>query len=244
MKEDKRRKAEIDKADKERELASRRKKEEEEARRRLQQRMRRMRRLADYDIESDSGFDDSEEEYDSLSDGGTIRPRRRKKRYRRYRSRGRRRRRRSEYSESGNSSDSEAPATIAAKSEQKIQKDEVENTEDAKEPPALSTSAKMDIPKDTKKEFGFRDSVFSTFHSMKEAAVKLKYVEAKAKLKKQLETEERIELERKAKIAEANREIRMEDDKEQGAVYGVTRKPKQLIPNLTLTNNRPAHSTR
>lgn len=42
---------------------------------------------------------------------------------------------------------------------------------------------------------------------MKKAAVRLKQVEAKAKLKKQLDEEERIERIRQAKIKEANLEI-------------------------------------
>jgi len=55
----------------------------------------------------------------------------------------------------------------------------------------------------------FRDSVFSSYKSMKKAAVQLKYVEAKAKLKTQLEDEDRLERERQAKINEANREIEL-----------------------------------
>ncbi|WVR07831.1 hypothetical protein IAU60_004874 [Kwoniella sp. DSM 27419] len=53
----------------------------------------------------------------------------------------------------------------------------------------------------------FRDSVFSSYTSMKKAAVRLKYVEAKVKLKRQLDEEERVEQERRAKVAQANREI-------------------------------------
>ncbi|OCF32201.1 hypothetical protein I316_06115 [Kwoniella heveanensis BCC8398] len=53
----------------------------------------------------------------------------------------------------------------------------------------------------------FRDSVFSSYNSMKNAAVRLKYVEAKVKLKKQLEEEDRMENRRREKVREANREI-------------------------------------
>ena len=51
--------------------------------------------------------------------------------------------------------------------------------------------------------------MFSSYTSMKKAAVQLKYVEAKAKLKKQLESEDKLEEERRAKIKEANREIEL-----------------------------------
>ncbi|WWC71852.1 uncharacterized protein I206_105811 [Kwoniella pini CBS 10737] len=55
----------------------------------------------------------------------------------------------------------------------------------------------------------FRDSVFSTYNSMKKSAIKLKYVEAKVKLEKQLEQEEILEKERKEKILKANEEIKI-----------------------------------
>lgn len=42
---------------------------------------------------------------------------------------------------------------------------------------------------------------------MKKAAVRLKYVEAKVKLKKQLEEEEKLEKVRRNKVKEANMEI-------------------------------------
>jgi hypothetical protein len=44
---------------------------------------------------------------------------------------------------------------------------------------------------------------------MRDAAVKLRHVEQKVKLKRQLEAEEKIEAARRAKIAEANREIEL-----------------------------------
>lgn len=53
----------------------------------------------------------------------------------------------------------------------------------------------------------FRDSVFSSYNSMKKAAVRLKYMEAKVKLKKQLEEEEKLEKIRRDKVKEANMEI-------------------------------------
>ncbi|WWD19504.1 hypothetical protein CI109_103965 [Kwoniella shandongensis] len=59
----------------------------------------------------------------------------------------------------------------------------------------------------TAKHRTFRDSVFSSYNSMKKAAVRLKYVEAKVKLKKQLEEEEALERKRREKVREANREL-------------------------------------
>ncbi|WWC91553.1 uncharacterized protein L201_006499 [Kwoniella dendrophila CBS 6074] len=61
--------------------------------------------------------------------------------------------------------------------------------------------------KNQKNSRHFRDSVFSTYNSMKKAAIKLKYHEAKIKLDEQLKKEELIELERKEKIKKANQEI-------------------------------------
>ncbi|KAK8853090.1 hypothetical protein IAR55_003791 [Kwoniella newhampshirensis] len=66
-------------------------------------------------------------------------------------------------------------------------------------PPVVATKRRK---RDT-----FRDSVFSTYTSMKNAAVRLKYVEAKVKLQKQLEEEEVLERKRREKVTEANKEL-------------------------------------
>ncbi|WWC64412.1 uncharacterized protein I303_107022 [Kwoniella dejecticola CBS 10117] len=75
-------------------------------------------------------------------------------------------------------------------------------------PSASASASASRSPKSAlSRKKSFRDSVFSTYNSMKKAAVRLKYVEAKVKLDQQLEEEERLERERKEKIKEANREI-------------------------------------
>lgn len=55
---------------------------------------------------------------------------------------------------------------------------------------------------------------------MKQAAVKLKHVEAKVKLKKALESEERLEQARRDKIREANREIEMANRRKESGGSG------------------------
>lgn len=75
--------------------------------------------------------------------------------------------------------------------------------------PNANRSNLSNTGKASKPDTSFRDSVFSSYTSMKKAAVQLKYVEAKVKLKKQLDAEERVESERQMKIREANREIEM-----------------------------------
>ncbi|WVR00343.1 hypothetical protein IAU59_007486 [Kwoniella sp. CBS 9459] len=74
-------------------------------------------------------------------------------------------------------------------------------------PSTAPTETPTPVTAKRRKRDTFRDSVFSSYNSMKNAAVRLKYVEAKVKLKKQLEEEERVENRRKEKIREANREI-------------------------------------
>ncbi|ORX40733.1 hypothetical protein BD324DRAFT_17600 [Kockovaella imperatae] len=60
----------------------------------------------------------------------------------------------------------------------------------------------------------FRDSVFSSYSSMKKAAVRLKYVEQKVKLKKQLEAEEAVEQARREKVIQANRDLKRQQEEE------------------------------
>lgn len=59
----------------------------------------------------------------------------------------------------------------------------------------------------------FRDSVFSSFTSMKQAAVKLRIAEQKVKMKKALEAETQAEEARRAKVEEANRLIQEENQR-------------------------------
>lgn len=198
------RKAEVDKAEREGELEKRKKKEDEEEERKKTMR-RRARRKGNWDSEDGSDWSDYSEDYDSVSDGGTIRPRRRRRRRRRDRGRRRHRRRRS-YSDSEDSYESDE--TYVPR--RKASRDRTPSPSPTPPPPVPRAS------KEEKKETNFRDSVFSSYHSMKNAAVKLEYVEAKVKLKKQLEEEERIDAHRKAKIAEANKELEASKRREQG----------------------------
>lgn len=151
----------------------------------------RRRRPDSSEDDSASASSASDTEYDSMSDGGTVRRRRRPRR-RRYssddsdysydyeRRRGRRRRERS-------ARRGRRPYPPRRRS-----------------PSPSPTPTPTPTPPSKK---SFRDSVFSTYDSMKKAAVRLKYVEQKVKLKKQLEAEERVEKSRQAKIKEANREL-------------------------------------
>ncbi|WVW85985.1 hypothetical protein I302_108023 [Kwoniella bestiolae CBS 10118] len=129
--------------------------------------------------ESDDEYEDWSDEY---SDGGIIRPSRRRRR------RDRRRRRR-EYS------DDETDRSVEPKSAFSFR-------------PSPSPGGPLKSAL-TKKGTGrgFRDSVFSTYTSMKKAAIKHKYVEAKVKLDEQLRAEEKLENQRRMKVQEANREI-------------------------------------
>lgn len=168
---------------------------------------------SDSDRRSDSEESWSEsEDYDPVSDGGTIVPRRRRRRRRgkrRDRDGGRRRRhrRRGSYSDSESeySDDSYDSRRRHANRRARDRRDSMGS--DTSKPPVPPIPASTDPKAGKKRETNFRDSVFSSYHSMKEAAVRLKLVEAKVKLKKQLEAEERIDAARKAKIEQANREI-------------------------------------
>lgn len=137
----------------------------------------------------------SSEEYDSLSDGGTIRPRRRQRRRKRdrYRWGNRRRRRDSYYSSEEDESDYSYRPSRRSHRHNRHHRSPTPSP-----PPARS------------KRQTFRDSVFSTFQSMKHAAIRSKQDEMEKRLRKQLEDEERIELARQKKVREANEEIKRE----------------------------------
>ncbi|KIR33956.1 hypothetical protein I352_03185 [Cryptococcus deuterogattii MMRL2647] len=99
-------------------------------------------------------------------------------------------------------------------------------------PPAPS------IPQEKRRKIDtFRDSVFSSYNSMKRAAVRLKYVEAKVKLKKQLEEEEKLEKIRRDKVKDANKEFERADREGQDR-KGSSGLGKTLIPRV----NRPEMS--
>ena len=72
-------------------------------------------------------------------------------------------------------------------------------TKDPRRRPLSPITPKSRRPRDT-----FRDSVFSTYASMKSAAVKLKHVEARTKFKRQMRREEELEQERKDRVDKAN----------------------------------------
>ncbi|OCF74139.1 hypothetical protein I204_04509 [Kwoniella mangroviensis CBS 8886] len=145
-----------------------------------------------YDSDSDAYEDYWTEEY---SDEGTIRPSRRRRRRgdppRRYR-RDDRRRRRDEYSDD----DETYSRSIEPKSAFSFRPS-----------PSTPSGTGQGLKSALTKKKGFRDSVFSTYTSMKKAAIKHKYVEAKIKLDEQLKQEEELENQRKMKVLQANREI-------------------------------------
>ncbi|WWC94697.1 hypothetical protein V866_001545 [Kwoniella sp. B9012] len=145
---------------------------------------------------------DEYEDYwtDEYSDGGTIRPSRRRRRRRdpprRYR-RDDRRRRRDEYSEDDDDDDDETYSRSI----------EPKSAFSFRPSPSTPSGTGQGLKSALSKKKGFRDSVFSTYTSMKKAAIKHKYVEAKIKLDEQLKQEEELENQRKIKVLQANREI-------------------------------------
>ncbi|KAI9633891.1 uncharacterized protein MKK02DRAFT_28640 [Dioszegia hungarica] len=150
---------------------------------------------------------DSEDDYDSFSDGGTIRPRRRPRR----RERGRWKRRRGRDRERDYYSSDESDFSYHGESRARSSRRNRDRDRDRRpRSPSPSPSPTPRARDATGKRKSFRDSVFSTYQSMKSAAVRLKQAEMTEKLKKQLEDEERIEAIRQAKVKEANREIEKE----------------------------------
>lgn len=191
---------------------------------------------------SDESSESGSESYDSVSDGGTIRPSRRKRNRRGWDRRGRGRRRVSDSESESESSDVSSityyprtrgrrrDAERRRRREEDRRREEADRRREARRreeesryrrdrrhrrslTPSTSPSPSPErtpapLPKSRpRKRDAFRDSVFSSYGSMKKAAVRLKYVEAKTKLKKQLEEEEGLEKARQDKIREANREI-------------------------------------
>ena len=156
---------------------------------------------------------DSDESWDSREDA---------RRHRRPRPRRRKRRRRkgrrgsaSDWSESsGSLSSSDSYSYTESSSEEELRRPSTKkrgqrrrhSADDSRKKTRSSrreSSSEDEGPKNppTKPQKNFRDSVFSSYTSMKQAAVKLKYVEAKVKLQKQLEKEEELERQRQAAIS-------------------------------------------
>ena len=194
---------------------------------------------------SDEEDSDFYSDYDSLSDGGTIRPRRRYKARRHYpaphRSRGRGayspRRDRSYDDYSLSSSRSEySPAYRPSRSHQTRHRDRHH-----KRFPHSPQSTAASV---TSKRSDFRDSVFSTYSSMRSAAVRLKRHEAEVKLAKQLEAEEEAETRRlaarKLKAQEANAEIEKERIQELVAIELEKERIKRT-PSSTLSSSQREH---
>ncbi|WVQ72993.1 hypothetical protein IAR50_002556 [Cryptococcus sp. DSM 104548] len=176
----------------------------------------------DSEDESEDWSEESgSESDDSVSDGGTIYPSRtRRRRYGRGRpsrrsDRYRHRRRRYSDTETEWSDETYHPRRYRYRERDRYRYD---NRYYDPHPPLRRPPPPQQEP--SSKSRGFRDSVFSSYNSMKKAAVRLKYVEAKVKLKKQLEEEERVERARKDKVMEANREIEEEKAWEKGLSKG------------------------
>ncbi|WVO12434.1 hypothetical protein L204_100033 [Cryptococcus depauperatus] len=222
-----RKKVKVDEAKKKAEIEEREQKRvEDEKEKKLMGKKRAMRgkkgrgrsKREESETDSDEYWSDSDSESesdDSISDGGTIHPsrtrRRRVKRRgnRRKRDRGRygNRRRRSETeSETDYSDESYYPRRNRRGRRRSSYDSYYDRRPSRRVESPLSPSPP--VPAAAKKQSkGFRDSVFSSYNSMKNAAVRLKYVEAKVKLKKQLDDEEKLEQIRREKIREANKEI-------------------------------------
>lgn len=174
---------------------------------------------------------------DSVSDNGTIRPSRRRMRRKSKRSRRGRRRRDMSESESedsdaspiayhqrrGGRAQSESASRRRREEDRRREKARRRREDDYRfererrnrrhrpitpspSPSPPPTPTPISKPKRRKRD-GFRDSVFSSYGSMKKAAVRLKYVEAKVKLKQQLADEDAVEKARQEKIRVVNREI-------------------------------------
>lgn len=203
---------------------------------------------------SESGTSGSEESYESVSDGGTVVPKRRKKERRRRRRRSGRGRRGQRYVDDYSSDETdwsdETDYGRYGHRRRKRRRDRPHRSQDTRYrsrrrsytpspspspsptpslPPLPSRSNRSRATRPNPTGSNFRDSVFSTYASMKRAAVQLKYVEAKAKLKQQLEEEDKIERARQAKIQErvrqANREIELAIQAE-SANSGTCRPPR------------------
>lgn len=186
---------------------------------------------SDSETETETGSESD----DSISDGGTIRPSRtrrwkvrgrRRRRQRRGRDRFGHRRRRSE-SESMTETDysdetyyprrhqwRERDGDRARRRDRYWRKYPYDPYYNRPPPPSHHDHPQPPVPVvppipqgKRRKRDTFRDSVFSSYNSMKKAAVRLKYMEAKVKLKKQLEEEEKLEKIRRDKVKEANMEI-------------------------------------
>ncbi|KAE8539570.1 hypothetical protein D1P53_004672 [Cryptococcus gattii VGV] len=186
--------------------------------------------------ESETGTDTGNESDDSISDGGTIRPsrtRRRKVKGRRRRKRqtgrhkfGHRRwgeiesMTETDYSDETyyphwhQYRDRGSDKDRARRRDRYWRKYSYDPYYDRSFPPPHRDHPQSPVPpappiqqEKRRKRDTFRDSVFSSYNSMKKAAVRLKYVEAKVKLKKQLEEEEKLEKIRRDKVKDANREF-------------------------------------
>jgi hypothetical protein len=201
---------------------------------------RKKRRKKRYDSEDES---DSDESYDSLSesDGGTIRPRRRR------RPRGKKEGRRGRGGKYDYSSDESVASTFYARPRKdKSRNDRYDRQRDGSSW-RTPTSKDSDMPLglgppttglhtgSSGKSLGrkgslgqrFRDSVFSTYDSMKNKAARLeilrneaieaKRLEQELKLQAALMEEEKIEMERQRqmKIREANERLRRETAEEE-----------------------------
>ena len=203
---------------------------EEEQKKRIKQVLERKK---DKDETKGKGDSNSEtgsesESHDSVSDGGTIRPSRRRRDRR-----GRRRKNQSDTESSDASSIQYRSRRRGGRVAGRRRWEDDRRREDSRRrddeyrydrnrdrhrhrrsltpspsPSPSPTPALPSLPKAAKKKRdNFRDSVFSSYGSMKKAAVRLKYVEAKVKLKNQLAQEDETEKVRQDKIREANREI-------------------------------------
>ena len=196
-----------------------------------------------------SGSDWSSESYDSVSDGGTIRPRRHRKL-----DAGRRggRRRRWSDSESGWSDSEDSDYGYVPRNRRRRGRrrggtggrysdgdsdDEIKDYYDRQggvggggkrdrrgggarrrydsDTPTPTPSPPSPLPNgDNRKRNTFRDSVFSSYASMKRAAVRLKHVEQKVKLKKELEAEDVAERSREKTIKVANADLQRQKNEE------------------------------
>ncbi|KIR81191.1 hypothetical protein I306_01734 [Cryptococcus gattii EJB2] len=186
--------------------------------------------------ESETETETGSESDDSISDGGTIRPSRTRRRKVKGRTRRKRRRgrhkfghrrrgeiesmtetdysdetyypRRHQYRDRGSNKDR------ARRRDRYWRKYSYDPYYDRSFPPPHRDHPQSPVPpappipqEKRRKRDTFRDSVFSSYNSMKKAAVRLKYVEAKVKLKKQLEEEEKLEKIHRDKVKDANKEF-------------------------------------
>ncbi|ODO10287.1 hypothetical protein I350_02516 [Cryptococcus amylolentus CBS 6273] len=185
--------------------------------------------------ESEEWSESGSESDDSVSDGGTIYPSRtRRRRYRARQSRrDRYRHRRRRYSDTETDWSDE---TYYPRRHHRY-RDPYRDDRYYDPPPARGPPPQEPAPNPPR---SFRDSVFSSYNSMKKAAVRLKYVEAKVKLKKQLEEEERLEKARRDKVKEANKEIEEEKKWESGLGKGSA---ELLIPAANRSTNHSSSTS-